>query len=177
MIFYKCLERALASGELVEAYTNEEETSRFECGRVARFDEQLLLLQTVDENGLSDSIVCVETTDVLRLSVKSAYLNKMSKLASPPELPVSSAIEPFTFTGVLAWAKSNGYFVTIGDTFGTSATGRILEVDVDDVLYAVVDEYGRQSDEEVLPLAHVHKLRIDGLLERARQRLAPPQLN
>lgn len=92
----KCVEMlrsAMQNGELVEAYSNPEDTDRCAVGYVIAMDEDSVILQNIHPSGCADGYTWYSTDRIYRTNVRTRYMKclemLMDKDIQPKRLPES----------------------------------------------------------------------------------------
>lgn len=147
-MFSEDMQKFKDNGKLVEVYTDERDTSKFEVGYVAAFDDEFFILLAVTKFGRLDGFILQETDNIVRVSEDTVYLKRISTLMrfynEKQERPI---IDKYPVYGLLEYCRANNRIASI-DLLGSEyfdARGYVEELDIDKCTVKQVSDDGKSD--------------------------------
>lgn len=170
----KLLNQAIKEGSMIGVYTSPDDISRFEVGFLMGLNEQHYSLQTLDKRGRLDSLQVGLTSEVIRLTTRSPYIDF---LRNSSEIRVKDLLRldrdiPCSFCGAVSAARELNQFVTLTDNYNSLTTGSVVSWDDESVEVDEFDEKGKPEGNVVIVWRSIRRVELFGPSERAIQLLA-----
>lgn len=147
-MFSEELSRYRDSNTLVEVYTNERDTSKFDVGFILASDDEYFIMLTVTKFGRLDGFVLQEVDSIVRVSADTVYLKKIATLMRfYSEKREKIPAEQYPVYDLLEYCRANNRIASI-DLLGSEfsdAKGYIEELDYDKCIVRQVSDDGKSD--------------------------------
>jgi hypothetical protein len=147
-MFSSELQKLMESAKLVEVYTNENDTSKFDVGFIVACDDEYFIMLTVTKFGRLDGFVLQEVDSIVRISEDTVYLRKIATLMRYyNEKREKITVDQYPVYDLLEYCRANNRIASI-DLLGSEysdAKGYIEELDYDKCVVRQVSEEGKND--------------------------------
>ncbi|MFT8321108.1 MAG: hypothetical protein ABF649_09395 [Bacillus sp. (in: firmicutes)] len=159
----KELLKALVSKELVEVYTEVENATKFEVGKVLKFSEEFVLLANVSPIGMYDGFHLINTIDIYQINKNTKYIRNIKKLY---EAKNQSHIDfegknDHLLESMLKFAEKNKFVVFIKLFEEAFIQGFIKKVEKEILVVSIVTDDGEFDGESYVKLEDIHSITCD----------------
>jgi len=172
----KCLEMlktAMKTGELVEVYSDPEDTERFGAGYVVAMDEESVIQRHIHPNGCDDGYSWRTSEKIYRVNVRTRYLKCLEMLIEQGNQPAFVPNGDETLSAqLLRFAMEHGMVVQIElhDSDSWNLMGLVREVG-EDVAVAMLNVEGEEDGIAAVRLEDITEISCGGDYESKIGRL------
>ncbi|MFT8888765.1 MAG: hypothetical protein ABF449_14665 [Ethanoligenens sp.] len=164
---------------IVSVYTNEQDTSEYDCGVLNVVDEEWAILNSVAPQGIYDGYRLLRTDDIYRIDAYGPYEDKIRYYARswPEKHAVDFGTSPDVLHGFFNVCIQKGWLLSVelANSGERDVTGILKDYTWESVTLRGVDNYGHKDSLSTLLTERITNIDADSLYCRARLYAARPE--
>jgi len=150
----------MAKKKMVSLYTDTSETDKFAVGFILGVNDDFLLLNSIETNGMNDGLYLMQLEDVFRVSFDGEYEEKIKKLYEMQgQKPMPNMQDDDLFSVFFTYAKNNSMIVSLKvcDSEVYDISGLVEEISGETIRLKCFSNYGKDDGISIIKNDHITK--------------------